>query len=135
MCYLPYIAQIQERDGKFYSNIKVEAPNLYWQAEVVIGQKASSKPSDPCVAGTPLGGLYGDGFTFAGWCTKDGQAWDLDNDIVQEDMTIYPIWKDASGNLYYPAFFGGASGTGTSFCNSIRQGSIALYNDAVIGEQ
>ena len=33
------------------------------------------------------------GYTIKGWVDENKQPWDLDQEVVTKDMTIYPVWK------------------------------------------
>lgn len=34
-----------------------------------------------------------DGYTLAGWMKLDGTAWDMENDVVSENITLIPVWN------------------------------------------
>ncbi len=63
------------------------------------GEKVSAPEADEII---PVSNDPELTFRVAGWYLENGQEWDFDEDVVKENMTLYPVWEvvstDVSGN-------------------------------------
>lgn len=121
--YLPYIALWGENtDGSKYSTIMDINPINYTEHNSIDSGSKLDNPGNITVSMTPEGWISEKSdLTHVGWCTIDGKEWDYDKDVVTEDTSLYPIWKDKEGRKYYPYIH--KTGTKTYPCNSIIENS------------
>lgn len=113
---LLYIAPSSVENGTVYSDLKkVDSKQLTTKMGNEI-EYIDNIPSSQ----TPLGGTTT--YTLIGWCTEDGTKWDFDNNVVQKDMTLYPIWND-NGAEYYPVIYTDPNDSSITYYNSIKKGS------------
>lgn len=88
-------------------------------------------PEDQCITdggkATNPGNLSATGYTFGGWYTDQAcnNAWDFENDVVTEDITLYAKWTANIHTLMWDVN-GGNDLTGTYTSGSVAYGTVIV---------
>ena len=115
--YLPAIVKSDTGDDivHFYGSA---APNVYNEQKLTAGSKIT-EPDQPTISNVPGGAS--DDFIFVGWVTEQNEKWDFSHS-VNSNITLYPVWKDASGKSYYTVILSDPQ-TGYYRCCNVKEGS------------
>ena len=114
--YVPYMAQAEDGEGGRYSTLTA-VPPAYTSVQIAPGEKLTA-PDSPEVSA----GEEGRSLTLAGWCLEDGTVWDFEQNTVEADMCLYPLWADGNGLCYVPVIC--RSEPWCYYCNSVEVGSF-----------
>lgn len=121
--YLPAIVKSDTGDDIVHLNGSA-APNVYKEQKLTAGSKIT-KPDDPAISNVP-GGASSD-FVFVEWVTEKNEK--CDSVTVNSNITLYPVWKDKDGNLYYTVILSAPEASYSCCCN-VKKGSY-LFDSPV----
>ncbi len=105
-------ASIQVTGGSFSSDVSEYVPedltvetdgegNFVVYVEVTFSDNDSTTDNDTVVKvavggkidATKAPAFEKTGYTLKGWATADGTAWDMENGVVSENITLIPVWE------------------------------------------